>query len=218
MIKLDKVEFQYSHSNFKLNISNLEIDSGSKVAILGPSGYGKTTLLNLISGILLPDSGKVHTTGYDLTTLNEEQRRNFRISNIGFIFQDFELIEYLDVFDNIALPFLISPTIKLDNQVTARLEQLSSNFGLSDKLKRNVNRLSQGEKQRVAICRAILIEPDLLLADEPTGNLDPENKKQTIESLINYSNDTGATLVVVTHDHSYLNLFDKSLDLTEILN
>ena len=146
------------------------------------------------------------------------KKREFRISNIGFIFQDFELIEYLNVRDNIALPYLINPALKINNEIENRIASLTGKFGINDKLERNALELSQGEKQRAAICRAIVSSPGIILADEPTGNLDPVNKETTVRELVSYSDENNAVLVMVTHDFSLLDHFDRTINLGDFFN
>lgn len=213
MIIIENVKFSYTESNFIFSINKLGIADGEKVAVTAPSGYGKTTFLNLISGILTPKEGNIIIDDEVVNNFNDSRKRAFRISNIGFVFQDFELIEYLSLKDNIALSYLINPTLKLNDDIEKKIIKLAERFGLSDKLDRNVVKLSQGEKQRVAICRAILSSPRILLADEPTGNLDPENKENTVSELIEYSNNNNAILIMVTHDFSLLGKFDRTIDL-----
>jgi len=213
MIKIRELYFEYPNSDFKLSIPELNIKGGSKAAVIGPSGYGKTTFLNLLSGINTPEKGKIEIDGEDIGSLSDSERRSFRISRIGFVFQNFELVEYLTILDNILLPYRINPSLALTSEVRSRAENLSEKMGLSDKLKRNVTKLSQGEMQRVAICRALLTEPRFLLADEPTGNLDPKNKELTIQTLFDYAEQNEGTLVTVTHDHSLLGGFDSVIDL-----
>lgn len=218
MIEINDLTFEYPGSDFRFNLNSLNIKSGNKVALIGPSGYGKTTLLNLISGILEPIKGTIHLNGTEVTKLAGSQRRNFRITNIGFVFQNFELIEYLNVLDNILLSYRINPSLSMNREVIDRAETISEQLGLADKLKRNVGKLSQGEMQRVAICRAILNNPKIILADEPTGNLDPRNKEKIIEILFDYSSRENATLITVTHDHSLLKGFDEVLDMQQLVN
>ena len=213
MIIIENVKFSYPGSNFIFSINNLNIADGEKVAVTAPSGYGKTTFLNLISCILTPKEGNIIIEDEIVNNFNDSKKRAFRISNIGFIFQDFELIEYLDLKDNIALSYLINPALKLNKDIERKVIELTERFGLNDKLNRNVIKLSQGEKQRVAICRAILSSPRILLADEPTGNLDPENKENTVNELIEYSNNNNAILIMVTHDFSLLEKFDRTINL-----
>ena len=213
MIKIRELYFEYPGSDFKFSISKLDIKGGAKVAVIGPGGYGKTTLLNLLSGISTPVKGEIEVDSEDIGSLSDSERRSFRISKIGFVFQNFELVEYLTILDNILLPYRINPSLTLTGEVRSRARALSEKMGLSDKLKRNVTKLSQGEMQRVAICRALLTEPRLLLADEPTGNLDPTNKELTIQTLFDYAERHESTLVMVTHDHSLLSGFDSVIDL-----
>ena len=213
MINIRELYFEYPGSDFCLKIPELEIKGGSKAAVIGPSGYGKTTFLNLLSGINIPGSGLVEIEGRNIGSLSDSQRRSFRISNIGFVFQNFELVEYLTILDNILLPYRINPSLRLTGEVRSRAEELADKMGIGNKLRRNVTKLSQGEMQRVAICRALITEPRLLLADEPTGNLDPQNKELTMKALFEYSEQYESTLLTVTHDHSLLGGFDDVIDL-----
>ena len=183
MIALDNLNFEYPQTGFRLAVESLEIARGEKVAVVGPSGSGKTTLLNLIAGILIPDSGSVTVNDIQVSQLSDAQRRNFRIANVGFVFQQFELIGYLSVFDNIRLAYLINNSLSETAETGERVKQLAEAVGIADKLRRPIHQLSQGEQQRVAICRALLTNPDLILADEPTGNLDPDNKQRILDVL-----------------------------------
>jgi ABC-type lipoprotein export system ATPase subunit len=212
LIEIQKLAFSYPRAEFRLAIDQLSIESGARVAVVGPSGSGKTTLLNLISGIAVPQAGSVSVGGREVSNMNDRGRRDFRASSIGFIFQQFELIEYLSVLDNVVLPFHINRSLRLNPAVRDRARELIAATGLGDKLSRNVRRLSQGEQQRVAICRALITEPSLLLADEPTGNLDPRNKDLTIRLLFDFCARQGATLLVVTHDLGILGGFDRRID------
>jgi len=195
MINISHLNFKYPDSNFKLLIDRFEVKEGERVAVIGPSGSGKTTLLNLISGILPTVNGDVRVGDFELNKLNDNQRRNFRISHIGFIFQDFELLDYLTVMDNILHPYRITKALKLDSMVKKRAADLADQMGIGDKLKRKPVALSQGEQQRVAICRALLPKPRLLLADEATGNLDPENKTKILDLLFKSVAMENATLL-----------------------
>ena len=217
MINVADLAFRYKNSPFELRIGELSVSKQECVAVVGPSGSGKTTLLNLLAGILEPNSGNVTVAKTKLTGLTDAARRNFRIANIGFVFQDFELIEYLDVRENILLPCFINTSLPATDELRARAGSLAESMGLGDKLKRPIGRLSQGERQRVAICRALLTKPPLLLADEPTGNLDPSNKNHIVGLLTEYVRANDATLIVVTHDHSLLPLFDRTIDFAELL-
>jgi len=216
MIAIDRLTFGYRESDFRLAIPALRVDQGEKLAVIGPSGSGKTTLLNLIAGIITPGAGKVEVAGTEVSALGDAGRRDFRIRHIGFVFQDFELLDYLNVLDNILHPYRIS-ALRLDRTVRERAEGLAGRLGVGDKLKRRANDLSQGEKQRVAICRALLPGPRLILADEATGNLDPRNKGRILDLLFDSVDAHGATLLAVTHDHDLLPRFDRVVDFGEFL-
>lgn len=214
MIDLRGIQFAYRGGSFRLHIPSLDVPSGERLAVIGPSGSGKTTLLNLIAGILTPVKGEVEVAGTEVSALTDARRRDFRIRNIGFVFQDFELLDYLNVLDNILHPYRIS-ALRLDRTVRERAAGLAERLGVSDKLKRSANDLSQGEKQRVAICRALLPGPRLILADEATGNLDPHNKGRILDLLFDSVADHGASLLAVTHDHELLPRFDRVVDFAD---
>ena len=215
MIKIENLEFHYDAGDFRLLISELTVPQAEKTAFIGPSGSGKTTLLNLVAGIFLPRAGMVTVDAFIVSKLNDSERRNFRIQNIGFVFQDFELIDYLNVLDNILHPYRITDALTLDMDVRARAVQLAEEMGIADKLKRHPNDLSQGEKQRVAICRSLLPSPKVVLADEATGNLDPANKTKILDLLFRSVEAHGATLLAVTHDHELLSRFDRVIDFQD---
>jgi len=212
-VDVGNLAFAYSDGDFSLHVDDLVINSGAAVAVIGPSGSGKTTLLHLVAGIALARTGRILIDGTDVTALAAAARRDFRIRRIGLVFQEFELLEYLSVLDNILLPYRISTAMTLDRSVRERAADLATQVGLGDKLRRNVRRLSHGERQRVSVCRALLPQPGLLLADEPTGNLDPSNKWRVLEILLDYTRGAGATMVTVTHDHDLLDHFDSVIDL-----
>lgn len=213
MIRIEELNFEYGEGGFNLRISTLSVARGERIAIVGPSGSGKTTLLHLISGIVLPQRGSVEACGRNWLALSEAERRALRIQQIGLVFQEFELLEYLRVFDNIMLPYRIHRALRLDPASRTRAANLAEQMGVGSQLQRYPTRLSQGEKQRVAVCRALVTEPDLILADEPTGNLDPANKHRVLERLIECAEQRNATLVLVTHDHDLLNRFDRVVDV-----
>jgi len=215
MIRIDSLNFTYPGAEFLLNIPALHVAPGEKVAVIGPSGSGKTTLLNLVAGILIPQQGRVDCAGVQVSALGDGERRDFRISTIGFVFQDFELLDYLDVRDNILHPYRITRALRLTTEVRERAADLAEQMGIGDKLRRRVDHLSQGEKQRVAICRALLPSPRLVLADEATGNLDPRNKAHILELLFRSVEAHDATLLAVTHDHELLSHFDRIVDFND---
>lgn len=217
MIEIHALKFSYPGSDFRLDIPDFQVGEQEKVAVIGPSGSGKTTLLNLVAGILVPEQGTVHCGGGEISTLGDAARRDFRISRIGFVFQDFELLDYLNVLDNVLHPYRITKALKLTKAVRERAGGLLQQMGLGDKLTRGVERLSQGEKQRVAICRALLPSPQLVLADEATGNLDPRNKGHILDLLFEVVQAHESTLLAVTHDHELLPRFDRTVDFNDFL-
>jgi putative ABC transport system ATP-binding protein len=218
MINIQKLTFSYTTGDFHLSIPEFSLAKGEKVAIIGPSGTGKTTLLNLIAGIIVPVKGSIRVGDEQVETMPDASRRDFRITSIGFVFQDFELLDYLNVFDNILHPYRITSALDLDNGVRERAKALAGEMAIGDKLNRNANDLSQGEKQRAAICRALLPNPKLILADEATGNLDPDNKTHILDLLFRSVEEHDATLLAVTHDHELLDHFDRVIDFQDFRN
>jgi ABC-type lipoprotein export system ATPase subunit len=215
MINIQSLEFHYPGNDFSLAIDRFDVAPGEKVAVIGPSGSGKTTLLNLAAGIIKSEHGSIAVVDTQIEQLSDAQRRDFRINNIGFVFQDFELIEYLNVMDNIIHPYRITRSLQLTQSVRRRAIQLAEKIGIVDKLHRYANDLSQGEKQRVAICRALLPGPKLVFADEATGNLDPRNKSRILDLLFDNVAEHGTTLLAVTHDHELLPRFDRVVDFLQ---
>lgn len=215
MIEVRDLHFSYPGGEFRLDIPSFDVAPGEKLAVIGPSGSGKTTLLNLVAGIVTPARGKVRVAGAEVSALSDALRRAFRIRQIGFVFQDFELLDYLNVLDNILHPYRITNALRLTAKIRERARSLAERMGIGDKLGRHANDLSQGERQRVAICRALLPEPRLLLADEATGNLDPRNKDVILDLLFDSADAHGATLLAVTHDHELLPRFDRVVDFAD---
>ena len=215
MITINNLDFQYLTGEFCLRISELLVEKAEKVAIVGPSGAGKTTLLNLIAGIIVPSRGSICFNDTLVNQLKDAERRQFRITHIGFVFQDFELLDYLNVHDNILHPYRITRALHLDSSTRQRTRMLAEEMGIGDKLKRRAIDLSQGEKQRAAICRALLPQPRLILADEATGNLDPENKTRILDLLFRAVEEHDTTLLAVTHDHELLKRFDRVVDFRD---
>lgn len=215
MIEIRDLRFAYPGGEFRLEVPAFDARPGEKLAVIGPSGSGKTTLLNLVSGIATPERGTVRVADVEVNAMSDARRRAFRIRQIGFVFQDFELLDYLNVLDNILHPYRITGALRLNADVRQRARALADRMGIGDKLDRHANDLSQGEKQRVAICRALLPEPRLLLADEATGNLDPHNKRLILDLLFDSVDAHGATLLAVTHDHELLPRFDRVVDFAD---
>jgi len=215
MITVENLRFGYRSGGFRLSVPDLSLNDGERLAIVGPSGSGKTTLLNLIAGILTPESGRIHVAGTDVTQLSDVARRRFRASQIGFVFQDFALLDYLSARQNIFYPYRITPALRLDQEARDRAEALATACGIGDKLDRHPTALSQGEQQRVAICRALVTRPKLILSDEATGNLDPDSKARILDLLFEQAADAGAAVLAVTHDHELLPRFERVLDFTQ---
>ncbi len=172
-------------------------DAGETVALLGASGSGKSTLLNLISGLVVPDSGGVEVAGQALESLDEEARTLFRRRQVGFVFQFFHLVPTLTVEENLRLPLQLNGLDSAEERV--RLRSLLERVGLADRAGQLPDRLSGGEQQRIAVCRALMHRPAVLLADEPTGNLDEATARGVLDLLFELSSEAGSTLLLVTH-------------------
>mgnify|MGYP000813213727 FL=1 len=183
----------------------LSIEKGEFVAIVGTSGSGKSTLLNMIGGLDVPTSGKVIVDGRDLSTLKDEQLTIFRRRKIGFIFQNYNLVPVLNVFENIVLPVELDGN-KVDKKFMKEVVQM---LGLEDKLKNMPNNLSGGQQQRVAIARALVSKPAIVLADEPTGNLDSRTSADVLGLLQRTSREFNQTLVMITHNDAIAQLADR---------
>ena len=175
---------------------SLQISEGEFIAIQGPSGCGKSTLLLSAGGLLKPDTGKVTVVGRDPYSMTPDDRAEFRAETIGFVFQQFHLVPYLTVLENILSPAMAT---KLNPNVRDRADQLLERFGLTERTGHVPSKLSSGERQRVAMARALLNQPKLLLADEPTGNLDQENAEIVLNCLAEFASEGGGVLLV-THD------------------
>ncbi len=218
MIKLEKLSKVFRTEEVEtvaLNAVDMEVKKGEFVAIMGPSGCGKSTLLNIIGLLDNPTSGSYRLLDQEVGGLKERERTRFRKGNIGFVFQSFNLIDELNVFENVELPLLY-----LDIKASERKERVNAilkRVGLSHRAKHFPQQLSGGQQQRVAIARAVVSNPGLLLADEPTGNLDSKNGIEVMK-LLSELNAEGTTIVMVTHSkhdaslaHRIVNLFDGSV-------
>ena len=218
ILQIEDLKFWYTVKGFQLEISNLKINKGSKVAILGKSGSGKTTLAHLISGILKPQSGLIRFMGQDISNLSDGERRAYRIKNIGFIFQEFELIEYLSVLDNLILPYKLNKSLSLNEETINRAKAIAGRIEIENKLHKYPNQLSGGERQRLATARALITSPALVIADEPTGNLDTQTANKVLNEIINQSSKSNSTLLMITHDPRLLESFDQVIDLNKLTN
>jgi len=181
-----------------LNDISLEVGEGEFVGVMGPSGAGKSTLLNIISTIDKPSSGIVSVDGDDITKMNEDKLSSFRRDKLGFIFQDFNLLDTLTVKENIILPLALSKVNV--REIESRLKSIAQTLGISDILKKYPYEISGGQKQRAAAARAIITSPKLVLADEPTGALDSKSATELLQCLSDLNEKNNATIMMVTHD------------------
>ncbi len=188
---------------------NLDISEGETVAIVGTSGAGKSTLMTLLAGLDIPTSGDVELLGQTISSLSDEQRSAIRSQSIGFVFQSFLLIPSLSSIDNVTLPCLL----KGQPENKQRAQQLLESVGLGERIHHTPAQLSGGEQQRVALARAFMIEPKILFADEPTGNLDQKTASKIIDLLFELNRDHGTTLVLVTHDMSLASKCDRVITM-----
>jgi len=201
VIRLDNVSVTYrlkSESVEALRNANLDLADGSFVAIMGPSGSGKTTLIQVIAGLLTPTAGEVVVSNQNLRQLDDRAISEFRNRTIGFVFQFFNLPSYYTALDNVALPLVFAGVSEAERRDRARV--LLDEFGLGDRAIHKPEQLSGGEAQRVAIARALINNPKIILADEPTGNLDRDTGTHMMELLQKVNRDRGVTVLLVTHD------------------
>ena len=190
---------------------DLDVASGEFLALMGPSGSGKTTLLNLLSGIDSPTEGSLVIAGRELANLNRRELTKWRATHVGYIFQLYHLVPVLTAFENVELPLLLAPMSKKDRH--ARVEAALTLVGLADRMHHTPAELSGGQEQRVAIARALVADPALLVADEPTGDLDRESAVRILGLLQKLSRDHGKTIVMVTHDPRAAEAADRTLHL-----
>lgn len=220
IIKIDSVRFYWSKkSNFKIFVPNLEIKKGEKVLLLGESGSGKTTLLSLMCGFLNPLSGNISINGNTINQLSSKTRDEYRADNIGIIFQQFNLLPYANVVDNVLLPLYFSKV--RSNNVSNKKEkviELFKQLRLPDDIAQfRASSLSMGQQQRVAVARALIGNPSLIIADEPTSSLDADAQKIFLNLMFEQISENNSTLLMVSHDKSLSNQFDRLIDINEIL-
>lgn len=218
-VELEGLRFRYQDGAEILNIPSLVIQRRERVFLYGPSGSGKTTLLGLLAGVLHATAGSVRVLGRDLTTMSSSQRDAFRGSHIGYIFQLFNLIPYLSVSDNIVLPCRLHGERRrrlgvhsLEEAARVTAERL----GIALLLHQPVTRLSVGEQQRVAAARALIGAPGVILADEPTSSLDYDHRGRFLELLFECSDESGSTLIFVSHDRTLMPMFHRAVSLSDI--
>ena len=206
MIEIKSLSKQFRNET-AIDYKDLVFEDGKSYMLLGASGCGKSTLLNMIAGILAPETGEILINGRDMTKLSQKEKDKFRIQNIGYIFQDFKLISDMTVADNINI-------LKLEHVDTSNMDAILKDLQMFEKKNKKVKHLSGGEKQRVAIARAIVKKPDIILADEPTGNLNFAIGESVIKQLVEISK--GKTLIAVTHDERLGKYFDFTIDMNEM--
>lgn len=214
MIRCHQVTKSYRKgSNLVTPLEKLDLDvaRGEFLALMGPSGSGKTTLLNLISGIDSPTAGSLTIDGHDIATFSRRQLTRWRAANVGYIFQLYHLVPVLTAFENVELPLLLHPISRRDRR--EKVEAALALVGLSDRMHHTPSELSGGQEQRVAIARALVTEPPLLVADEPTGDLDRESAANILDLLRSLVRDFGKTIVMVTHDAKAAAAADRTLHL-----
>lgn len=214
MIQVNGVTKSYGQNDNRITVLNdisLSIPEGSFVTVLGTSGSGKTTLLKCISGIELVDSGEVLYGDTNLCSLSDEERKKFRREHIGMVFQDYDLLSILNVKENILLPLKLNK-MTLDE---AYFNQIVSTLGINDKLNTSINTLSGGQQQRVAIARALITRPDLICADEPTGNLDRKNTMEVMKLLASIHQEMHTTIFMITHDQTIVEFADMIINIED---
>ncbi|WP_114787531.1 ABC transporter ATP-binding protein [Vibrio tetraodonis] len=220
VVELEQVSFTWpGNQTPTLNIDSLSVQEGEHLFIKGPSGCGKSTLLGLLTGIQTIDTGKLSVLGEDLVQMSGSQRDTFRANNIGYIFQQFNLLPYLSVIENVTLPCQFSKLrkSKLDKPMTNEAKDLLNSLHLpSDLMHKPVVELSIGQQQRVAAARALIGKPALIIADEPTSSLDYDNRSAFIELLMDQIKQAQASLLFVSHDPTLESMFDRTLHLNEI--
>ncbi len=213
-LKLENINKTYGKGELAVTALSsvyLYIRKGETAVVAGPSGSGKTTLLNLTGGLDIADSGTISIGGIELDRMNEKQLTSFRREKIGLVFQEDSLIPEMTVYENIELPLAL---LRIENKKRKyRIERILSSLGMTDKKKRFPYELSGGEKQRISIARAVIHSPSLVLADEPTANLDMLSSTQVIDTIKNISDSLNITFILTTHDGNVLSRFEKIIKL-----
>jgi len=212
ILKITGLEKTYSSGNKQLTVLHdisFDVEKGQTFSIVGPSGSGKTTLLGLCAGLDAPNKGIVELCGINLTDLNEDQRAQLRNKEVGFIFQNFQLLPTLTALENVS----VSLELQGDTKATSKSKTLLEKVGLGDRIHHYPSQLSGGEQQRVALARAFANTPSILFADEPTGNLDAETGEKVIQLLFDMNKEKGTTLIIITHDMELANRTQQILKL-----
>lgn len=220
LLSLNQLKFKYPNTDRgQIEISNFQVDKGEKIFLFGPSGSGKTTFLELLAGVLTPASGSIKIDGTDLASLSNTKRDAFRADNIGYIFQSFNLIPYLSVIENIALPLNLSIERRRQipkDQERVKIQTIARRLGIVDLLNYKTSELSVGQQQRVAAARALIGQPKLILADEPTSALDFDHREKFLNLIFDICKEQSISLIFVSHDRSLQGLFDRVVALADI--
>jgi putative ABC transport system ATP-binding protein len=218
-VDIDRLVFAYRPPRAILRISRLQIEKGERVFLYGPSGSGKTTLLGILAGVLKANDGSVRILGHDFARISGPARDALRGTLIGYVFQMFNLIPYLNVLENMTLPCRISKerSQRLNGKPLEKAaKELAERLGIGSIILEKVTDLSVGQQQRVAAARALLGSPELMIADEPTSALDEDQRENFLDLLFTHCREIGSTLVFVSHDRRMMPLFDRALSLPEL--
>ncbi len=217
-VKLENVKFQYEKNNVVIKDLTLSIGYGEKIFIHGPSGSGKSTLLNIIANVLRPSCGSINILGEQTNKLNASQNDKFRGDNIGFIFQNFNLIPYLSIYENIMIPLIssIKRNQKVQGDFDKEIKRIAKELEIFELLNKKVTELSVGQQQRVAVARALIGNPEIIIADEPTSSLDDAVTDKFMQLLIKEHKHKNFTLIFVSHDRRLSKYFDKEINLLDI--
>ncbi len=217
-VELSDLRFSYRAGRDVLAIDHLSIARGETVFLHGPSGSGKTTLLGVLAGVLAPTSGRVRVLGRDFATMSSGARDAFRARHLGYVFQMFNLIPYLSVRDNILLPIRLDAgrRARLGMSVESAVADIASQLDIGELLDAPIAELSVGQQQRVAAARALIGQPEVVIADEPTSALDTDRREQFLSLLFASCHKAQATLIFVSHDHTLMPLFSRTVELTEL--
>ncbi len=215
MIKVQDLRLEYSTREETLQVIDIphwSVEKGRQIAIFGPSGSGKSTLLHILAGVLVPSSGRVEVCGEEISQMSEAQRDAFRARRIGYVFQNFNLLQGYSALDNVLMGMTFC-SVKPDRKLA---KSLLDHVGIGARIKHTPSEMSLGEQQRVAIARALAKKPEVVLADEPTGSLDPRNKAQVVKLLRSMCEEQGSTLILVSHEMDIIAQFERQVRFADI--